>query len=314
MKKIAFHANQLGLRGTEVALYAYAKYNEEILGNKSVICITPDRELTTLPKFQERFKIAWVGWSEYGHYLPENNFDYLYALKMGTIDGGCVDVVPTLVHVVFRHNQPHGHKYVYVSDWLAEDQGYKKETHSVPHICERLPEPSQDLRSILGISKNKTVFGCYAGETEFNIGFVHDVIKRTVEERSDIEFIFMNITPFANHPRIHFLPGNYDLKYKSSFVEACDAMIHARVGGETFGLAVAEFTLSNKPVITYALSGERCHLDILGERAILYQGYEDFYDIINDFPNYNTRNDYYLAYKDYSPEIIMEKFNRIFLS
>ena len=37
MKKIAFHSNQLSLRGTEIALYAYAKYNEEILGNKSVI-------------------------------------------------------------------------------------------------------------------------------------------------------------------------------------------------------------------------------------------------------------------------------------
>ena len=32
MKKIAFHTNQLGIRGTEVAVYQYAKYNEEILG------------------------------------------------------------------------------------------------------------------------------------------------------------------------------------------------------------------------------------------------------------------------------------------
>ncbi len=28
--KIAFHSEQLGYRGTEVAMYNYAKYNEEI--------------------------------------------------------------------------------------------------------------------------------------------------------------------------------------------------------------------------------------------------------------------------------------------
>ena len=33
MKKIAFHSNQLGIRGTEVALYDYAHFNETILKN-----------------------------------------------------------------------------------------------------------------------------------------------------------------------------------------------------------------------------------------------------------------------------------------
>ena len=35
--KIAFHSYQLGDRGTEICLYKYAKYNQEILGNESVI-------------------------------------------------------------------------------------------------------------------------------------------------------------------------------------------------------------------------------------------------------------------------------------
>ena len=33
MKTIAFHSNQLCLRGSEIALYTYADYNEKILGN-----------------------------------------------------------------------------------------------------------------------------------------------------------------------------------------------------------------------------------------------------------------------------------------
>jgi hypothetical protein len=54
MKKIAFHANQLSLRGTEIALFSYAKYNEEILGNKSVIFSSPNNNLDALDKFQSR--------------------------------------------------------------------------------------------------------------------------------------------------------------------------------------------------------------------------------------------------------------------
>jgi hypothetical protein len=121
----------------------------------------------------------------------------------------------------------------------------------------------------------------------------------------------MNIDKFTNHPSVIFLEGTYDLHEKSSFVNACDAMIHARSGGETFGLAVSEFALSNKPIITYELSGERSHIEILGERGIYYKGYEDVYNIFNDLTNYIKYDDYYEPYKQFSPKIIMEKFNKL---
>ena len=35
--KIAFHDNSLSLRGTTVALYDYAYYTREIIGNESII-------------------------------------------------------------------------------------------------------------------------------------------------------------------------------------------------------------------------------------------------------------------------------------
>ena len=310
MKKIAFHSNQLCLRGTEVALFNYAKYNEDILGNKSVIFTSPTTNLDALPKFQERFEVKLLNFWEYDSYLSVNNFDYLYVTKMGTNDGYSLESIPTLVHTVFRFNEPHGYKYFYISDWLAEDQGYSKETHSLPYICEKLPEPKYSLREKLGFDSSLTIFGCYGGLTEFNIDFVHRAISNTVNNRDDVRFIFMNINKFIDHPNVLFLDGNYDLYEKSSFVNACDAMIHARSGGETFGLAVAEFAQANKPVVTYGLSGERCHLDILGERAILYSNEDEVYDILNNLPNYVKYNDYYLPYEQFSPEIIMNKFNQ----
>ena len=35
--KVAFHTFTLNYRGTAVAIYDYAKYNQEVLGNESVI-------------------------------------------------------------------------------------------------------------------------------------------------------------------------------------------------------------------------------------------------------------------------------------
>ena len=308
MKKIAFHSNQFSLRGTEVALYNYAKYNEEILNNKSVIFTFPNSNMDALDKFKNRFEVQIRYWWEYESYLKENSFDFLYFTKMGNQDGYCLETTPTLVHTVFRFNEPHGHKYFYISDWLAKDQGYSPETHSLPYICEKLPPPNENYREKLGISKDSTVFGCYAGTTEFNIEFVKESIRKIVNERDDIEFIFMNVNQFVDHPKVKFLPGSWDLQTKSSFVNACDAMIHARSGGETFGLAVSEFAMENKPVITYELSGERAHIEILGERGIYYRNAEEVYNILTNLKSYIKYNDYYLPYEDFSPEKIMNKF------
>lgn len=311
MKKIAFHSNQLCLRGTEVALFTYAKYNEDILKNKSVIFSNPNANMDALPKFKKRFEVQLMDWGSYERYLLDNNFDYLYIIKGGSNDGYCLESIPTIIHSVFRHNDPHGYRYVYVSDWLAKDQGYNPITHSLPHICEPLPVSNGNLRKDLNIKDTDTVFGCYGGSTEFNIQSTKDAIKNCVNKRSDIKFIFMNINKFIEHPQVHFLPGTYNLSFKSKFVNTCDAMIHARLGGESFGLAVAEFALANKPIITYKLSGERNHIEVLGDTGIYYKGMEDLLDIFLNFNLYKKDIDYKQPYYQFSPKIVMDKFNTL---
>lgn len=318
MKTILFHENQLCLRGTTVSTYEYADYNERILGNKSIIVTNPQANLDALPKFQKRFEHVYLDhlWN-YERIIREHNVDFTYFQKMGTQDGYMVDpkVGPSIIHVVFRFNDPHGHRYRFISDWLAKDQGYPSETHSVPYMMEKFPDSAYDLREKLGISKDKIVFGCYGGSTEFNVGSAHKAIEDTVKSRNDIIFLFMNINKFMEpHPNVIHLPGTWVMEEKAAFVRACNAMIHARSGGETFGKAVAEFAIENKPVITFELSGERAHIDMLGERGIYYKGYEDCYDILNNLKKYATRDDYYKAYENNTPEIVMEKFDRLFLN
>ena len=70
MKTIAFHDNNLCLRGSTNAMYAYADYNEKILGNKSIIITTPNGNLDALSKFKNRFdEVHLVDWRDYLPFL-----------------------------------------------------------------------------------------------------------------------------------------------------------------------------------------------------------------------------------------------------
>lgn len=312
--RIAFHTPHLTVRGTDVAAFQYADYNEKILGNESLVLTFPSRDLTALPKFKNRFgdNLIVSEWWGFPDILKKEKIDWLYISKAGGNDGFSTSQVPCFIHAVFCSNDPHGDRYVYISDWLAKNQGYNPDTHSLPYIVERLPFSGNNMRNLLNIPKDAIVFGCYAGSTEFNIRFVHDAIINTVKNRKDVYFIFMNINKFCeDHHQIIHLPASWDLNVKSDFIHTCDAMIHARGGGETFGCAVAEFAIENKPVITYSVSGEACHIELLGERGIYYKNYEEIYDIFNNLKPYIKYDDYYESYKNNTPEIIMAKFNKL---
>jgi len=318
VKTIVFYSNQLCLRGSEIALYTYADYNEKILGNKSIISALRTRDQAAYQKFADRFEVVlgdYFNAGDMAHMCKQKGADYFYIIKEGGNDGYTLVDIPTLVHAVFSKNQPHGHRYAYVSDWLARHMGYNPETHSVPHIVEPLLDIKDDLRTELNIPSNALVFGCYGGSTEFNITAAHIAVDRTARQNNNVYFVFMNINKFAEpHPQIIHLPGTYDLVQKRRFINTCDAMLHARQHGETFGLAVAEFSMGNKPVVTYKHSGEAHHIEVLGDRGIYYGGFDDLFDILNNFKNYKKHDDYDKLYQKFSPEIIMEKFNKVFLS
>ena len=53
--RVGFHSNQLGIRGTEVALYDYALGNKNILNNTSIIFAPKNSDLSTYDKFKEKY-------------------------------------------------------------------------------------------------------------------------------------------------------------------------------------------------------------------------------------------------------------------
>jgi len=99
------------------------------------------------------------------------------------------------------------------------------------------------------------------------------------------------------------------------FINTADGMIHARGIGESFGLACGEFSIKNKPVMTYALSPQRSHIEILGKKALLYKGKKDLEQMLLSFHSQVQHERNWDAYsQDFLPTAVMSKFEQVFLN
>jgi hypothetical protein len=105
------------------------------------------------------------------------------------------------------------------------------------------------------------------------------------------------------------------MEYKTKFINTCDGMLHGRGIGESFGIACGEFSVKGRPVLTYAFSPQRSHIEILGQKAILYKGKKDLKEILLNF-NRSTKNQKnWDAYSDrFSPEKVMQRFEFVFIN
>jgi hypothetical protein len=304
--KIAFHSNQLGIRGTEVALYDYALGNIEILGNESIIISQANSDLQSLDKFVEKFKVyLYNDFSEVEGLIEKENIDAIYYIKSGENDGKLVTNAKNLVHAVFKHKEPHGEVYAYVSKWLSDEMS-NGELPYVPHMV-NLPKHELNYRKDFNIS-SEIVVGWYGGNN-FEIPFARQAVIDIAKKRKDFVFLFMNQDPFCDLENVIFIDGTTDLDEKVAFINTCDFMIHARERGETFGLTIAEFSTLGKPIITYRDSPERNHIDVLGEDGMYYSDYQELYNILDNLIVFTDIN----CYHDYTPEKVMNKFNEIFL-
>jgi hypothetical protein len=316
--RVGFHTNQLSFRGAEIAVYDYAFHNQALLQNESLIFYKSDRtsEPTVIQKFQKHFKLfPYQDNAQLAKLAQKEKLDLLYFIKSGERDGDLIDTVPCAIHAVFptKPQEFHGDKFAFVSEWLAKEYSNQKMPF-VSHMID-LPNVSGNLRDELGIPPVATVLACYGGQDSFNLSFVHETIIKVLAKRKDLYFLFMNITPFAKHEQLIFLPGNSEMNYKMRFINTADGMIHARGIGESFGLACGEFSIKNKPVMTYALSPQRSHIEILGDKALLYKGKSDLEEMFVGFNREIQQDKSWDAYsKAFLPAPIMKKFEEVFLS
>jgi hypothetical protein len=314
-KTIAFHSNQLSIRGTEVALYDYALNNEAVLHHNSFIVYdadSPHNDAEALAKFNARFEV--VGYrspAERDALLARHKADLMYTIKAGKNDGVWSRTVPTMVHAVFptSPSQAHGASYAFISEWLSRHCSNGK-IPSVPHIVE-LPDVAGDLRDELQIPQHAKVLGCHGGAQSFDVPSAIEAVREVLARSTDTWFVFLNIGRFVEHPHALFLPGNTDMVYKTRFINTCDAMLHARLQGESFGLACGEFSIRNKPVITYARSKHRHHIDVLGDSGFYYTDARSLVDIIGKLDTEALRRQSWDRYSSlYNREVVMGLFDQ----
>ena len=317
--KILFHSNHLGIRGTEVALFDYAYFNQSILGNESVIAYDRSRgenDPRVIEKFAKHFPLhPYADFSEFEAIVRTARCERAYFIKAGAKDGKVTDTVPSLVHAVFAvpAREVHGAVFAFVSEWLSQFAS-KGTLPYVPHMI-NLPKSNEDLRGQLAIPKTALVIGSYGGEDCFNVPFVPAAILESLHKRRDLVFLFMNYPPSLTHERAIFLPGNPDPEFKARFINSCDAMIHAQRLGESFGLACGEFSSRNKPVVTFGACYGRSHIEILGDKALLYNDRPELVRILLSLSKQFIGAQSWDCYSQrFAPAPVMEKFKQVFLA
>lgn len=327
-KVVLFHSSTLTVRGTEVAIFDYAQFNEEILGNQSVVAFPADgvESDAMKEKFIQRFRtLIYKSQAELDAFAADTEASTCYLIKTSGNDGVHVGGVRNVVHTVFKNCDPHGDVYAYISEWLS-DAASGGRYDFVPHII-RVPHNKSDtMRADLGIPETAHVYGMIGGIDSFKSMLATNVILDTISRDKTKYFVFVKtrlpewfpwtrarIAKALGTGRLVYIDEISDFESKERFINSCDAMIHARRRGETFGIALGEFSVRGKPVIVQfrARAKDRCHYQILGDTAHYFRTRKELRILLSQDPSTLPPSDRYLQF---APEHVMRKFEQIFLS
>ena len=313
---IAFYIDEMNFRGVTNSTFQYSIHNEKILNNKSIIFYNKSNsrnQIEVIKKFKKKFTVLSVkNFAEIENYKKKFNLSFIYCQKGGEKDKWISHKVKTIAHSLYpqRLTQIHGHKYIFVSDWLSKKFSNNKISF-LPYIVE-LNKTKKNFKKKYKINNKNIVIGCHGGESSFDLEFAKDTVIEIANKRKNIIFLFLNIKKFCNHPRIFFLPGSFDEIFKKKFLNTCDAMLYGRSLGESFGLACGEFAILSKPIISYKFNRHRAHIDQLSSKSYVeYSSKKKLFKILYNFKKININSKNRNKYFNYSPKKVMKIFKNI---
>lgn len=330
MKNILFFLQHCGERGIENSIYDYAYFNEQILFNKSIICMFNQKRIKEFnylyvedvyKKFKNKFQIIEIdNINEIKNICKNHNIHFFYIQNNGKIRKDLIDFnnknffgkTKVIKHCVFDTRETSGDYCISISKYL--NYKYNTKISVIPYMVNLPITNKEDLREKLKLNKSDIIIGRYGGYTSFDVNFAHKAIKNYLKNNSNIYFLFMNTKKFYEHKNIIYLDKEIDLEKKSQYIKTCDAMLHARTEGETFGLAIAEFSSHNKPVITCKTTinrrGDNEHIRILGDKGIIYHDEESLLNIFKNIKKIINKNENWNCYSKFSPEYVMNMFDQ----
>jgi len=323
--KIAIHSNQFDGRGSGKVSYDYGMGLKH-LGHEVIFITSGLNKNEGIPRLKEKFEVFTYNHKTQPNTITEikkelemlvdkHNIDFMHMIKAGENDGITPSNCKTGIHCVFGMKENHGNVYAGVSEYLAKKYN---QTLYVPHIIKNLG-PTVNVRKEMGISDDTIIIGRIGGMDSFDLPFVHEAIKHVLDRRKDILFFFVSTNEFYNHDRILYIPWLETEEEKFNIIHACDAMIHGRCMGESFGIACGEFSASNKPIITWSGLGnpnyDKCHIELLEDKAILYTNESELVNILCSLNKMEIKNRNWDMYsKKFSEESVIEQYKKVFLT
>jgi len=313
---MGFYDNGLSERGTTTMMFSYADYAEKYFKCKSIIFYNKHHHANNnqvINRFSNRFDVYRVeNFNEIDRIISDKNIKYFYNTCGGKRN--CTELVKNcknLIHAVFDI-EPFGDKYSAISDYIVKKSKYP-DIDAIPYMID-LPIHNDNMRHELNLPDNAFVIGRIGGYEQFDIKEAHTGIINFLNNANNTTyFVFVNTAKFYEHPQIIYLDKIVDPYLKVKYINTCNCMIHARSDGETFGLAIAEFSSFNKPIVTCRSDKDNCHLDILGEKAIIFDSETSLINILKDIKNIVNSRDDWNAYKEYTPDKVMNKFLNVFM-
>lgn len=315
LSTIVFDEEALCERGTSIAVYDYARALRRLAHVHPIVVFdeakTTDRAV--IAKFEQDFEIRpYQGIPGRRRLVERVNPDLYYYLKLQAKDDRWFEQVPVATHIVFDLRPNPRARNAYISGWLSSFMT-RNSLPVVPHIV-TLPPPSGDYRSTVDVPADAVVIGRHGGEDTFDIEFVHRAVLQALEARPDLWFVFVNTRRFTDHPRAVFRPAIHDRQGISNFVAACDAMIHGRARGESFGLAMAEFLFHNRPVYCWGGGRDRNHVALQPAAGNVYWTRHDLRSLLLKTRRWSGDMERSDGLSLYSEEIVCRSFMDTFVA
>ena len=287
--RILLHDNQICERGTTTSMLDYARV---LRGNgHDVELAFWDASPANQPKVIERVRAEFP---LHGHPEPDripasfSGFDSAYFIKAGFFDGLVLPETHNVIHAVFSDYEPHGCRYVYISQWLADhvrsqthgrsgrkskalDCGLRARQNGCVDALEfghlnlivDIAPPELGMREELGIPDEAFVITRFGGYDSFDVAWVQQKVAALLEDHPDWYFVGLNTKPFTRHSRAIFLPMTPDPVEKASVAAMGDVFLTARGEGEAFGVAIAEALQLGIPALAWEGGAYRNQVSML---------------------------------------------------
>lgn len=331
------HSEALTERGTETSTFFLAKTLMN-LGHDIVFSFNQtsrENNLLAVDLFEKNFEIhPYKDFRNEMNYFGKN-FEIAYFVKNRDVDKKSIPRIWNANHVIFSEYLPHGNTYTYISKSCARlsksiaahrgsyffkgskafRQGCRNALNFdfVPLMVD-MPNPVDVNRSDLGIPEEAFVIVRLGGSMTFDIPWVRSTLVNFLDAHKNAYFLAINTDRFADHKRIKHIDTVVDLTAKASYLSASDLFLHARNGGETFGMSIVESLQMGVPVIAFNGGRDKEHINHLDRFRALYHDESSLWNLLMHHLGNSMKSKLAPSLIDYGntyrPQVLLGQYNQ----